>query len=233
MIILTGDTHRQFERINKFCMRFELIAKDLIIILGDAGINYCDVEKDIDFKRALDYQIPARMLCIHGNHEIRPETRSSYTEMNWCGGIVYIEYDFPKLMFAKCGEIYDINGQKCIAIGGAYSIDKHERIECNWGWWNDEQPSDEIKQRVESKLDSVDWRVDVVLSHTAPFKYEPREVFMKGFAQHSVDKTTEKWLDSIEDRLNYDRWYCGHYHTNKNIDKIRFLYDTYAELDDK
>jgi len=47
-----------------------------------------------------------------------------------------------------------------------------------------------------------------------------------------VDKSTEKWLDSIEDRLDYEKWYCGHYHTNKTIDKMRFLYDSYLNIDD-
>ena len=118
-------------------------------------------------------------------------------------------------------------------IGGAYSIDKFIRIENDWGWWEDEQPSDKIKQRVEHRLDAENWKVDVVLSHTAPLKYEPREKFLDlGIPQHSVDKSTEKWLDTIEDRLYYDKWYCGHYHTNKTIDKMRFLYDSYLNIDD-
>ena len=60
MIILTGDTHRQFERIKKFCMRFELTTNDLIIILGDAGINYYNVEKDIDSVRS-----GSRKICAY------------------------------------------------------------------------------------------------------------------------------------------------------------------------
>ena len=232
MTILTGDTHRDFLRIKEFNEKFDLTTEDLIIILGDASINYFDDSRDMSYKYSIDHNIPARLLCIHGNHEIRPEKLPLYREMEWQGGIVYVEHEFLKLRFAKCGEIYEIEGKKCIAIGGAYSIDKDIRIAEDWGWWEDEQPSDEIKNRVEEKLDTVNWRVDIVLSHTAPFKYEPREVFMKGFPQHEVDKSTEHWLDSIEDRLDYDRWYCGHYHTNKSIDKMRFLYDTYLNLDD-
>ena len=233
MVILTGDTHREFERIHSFCKKFELTTSDIVIILGDAGINYLGDDRDINFKHLLDANIPVRLLCIHGNHEMRPEKIPTYTQMQWNGGTVYIEYDFPKIMFAKCGEIYDIDGKQCIAIGGAYSIDKRIRLEQNLGWWPDEQPSDEIKQRVESKLDSVNWKIDIVMSHTGPKKYEPLEVFMKGFTQDEVDKTTEKWLDTIEERLTYKKWYCGHYHTNKAIDKIQFLYDTYLNLDDK
>jgi len=217
------------------CDKFDLTEDDLLIILGDAGINFYDDEKDKQFKSSLATHLPVRILCIYGNHEIRPETLDIYQLVQWNGGTVYKEFEFPKLLFAKDGEIYDIDGKKCIAIGGAYSIDKWQRIEHGWGWWDDEQPSDVIKQRVENRLEDEGWKVDIVLSHTAPLKYEPRELWIgkRGIPQHLVDKATEKWLDTIEDRLTYDRWYCGHYHTNKSIDKIRFLYDTYLNLDDK
>jgi 3-oxoacid CoA-transferase subunit A len=45
-----------------------------------------------------------------------------------------------------------------------------------------------------------------------------------------VDKSTEQWLDGIEDRLDYNRWYCGHYHTDKTIGKMRFLFNDFLEL---
>jgi 3-oxoacid CoA-transferase subunit A len=72
--------------------------------------------------------------------------------------------------------------------------------------------------------------VVVVLSHTAPLKYEPREMFLNFIDDSKVDKSTEIWLDSIEDRLDYDCWYCGHYHTEKSVDKVRFLYQDLIEF---
>lgn len=35
-------------------------------------------------------------------------------------------------------------------MGGAYSIDKMFRLIYGYGWWGDEQPSEEIKQYVEA-----------------------------------------------------------------------------------
>ena len=64
----------------------------------------------------------------------------------------------------------------------------------------------------------------MVLSHTTPLKYEPVEVFIPGLDQSKVDKSTETWLDSIEDRLDYKQWYAGHYHTEKNIDRLTLLF---------
>ena len=59
---------------------------------------------------------------------------------------------------------------------------------------------------------TLSWNVDVVLTHTAPLRYEPIEVFLPGINQRMVDKSTEAWLSVIEGQLEYQKWYCGHYH---------------------
>ena len=106
--------------------------------------------------------------------------------------------------------------------------DKWYRLARGFHWWPDEQPSPEVRNKVESVLDQRCWQVDIVLTHTCPLKYEPREVFLQGLDQSTVDKSTEIWLDEIESKLQYERWYCGHYHTEKQIDKIRFMFEDYA-----
>ena len=121
-------------------------------------------------------------------------------------------------------------GHSCLVIGGAYSIDKHYRLAMGYGWWPDEQPSPQVKKKVERVLEERDWQVDVVFSHTCPLKYEPVEVFLPGVDQSTVDKSTEEWLDAIESNLHYERWYCGHYHTEKQVDKLRFMFEDYAVL---
>jgi len=88
----------------------------------------------------------------------------------------------------------------------------------------------EIKERVEQRLDLEKWNVDIVLSHTCPMKYVPREEFLSCVDQSSVDNSTEEWLETIENKLTYSRWYCGHYHTNKTIDKMKFLFEDFLEL---
>ena len=78
--------------------------------------------------------------------------------------VAYVEEQFPSILFAKDGEVYDLNGLQAIAIGGAFSIDWMYRIPGR-SWWPDEQPSKKIKAHVEKKLDDLGWKVDVVLSH--------------------------------------------------------------------
>lgn len=229
MVYITGDTHGSFERIELFCERFHPKHEDVMIILGDAGFNFYGGFRDRVKKERIS-KLPITVFSIHGNHEKRPETIPTYTVREWHGGQVYVEDEFPNLLFAMDGEVYDFEGINAIAIGGAYSIDKYYRLAMNYGWWPDEQPSDEIKQRVEAKLDSIGWDIDVVLSHTTPKKYEPVETFMSGIDQSKVDQSTEIWLDRIEDKLNYKHWYCGHFHTNKHIDQLSILFEDICEF---
>lgn len=40
MIYITRDTHGDFDRLIRFCSRFQTTREDTMIILGDAGFNY-------------------------------------------------------------------------------------------------------------------------------------------------------------------------------------------------
>lgn len=174
--------------------------------------------------------LPVTIFCIHGNHEQRPTAAKGYVEQSYCGGTVLVQPEYPNLLFAVDGEVYDLMGKSCLAIGGAYSVDKEYGLARGWGWWPDEQPDDAIKAKVESVLERRNWQVDVVLSHTCPLRYEPTEVFLPFIDQSTVDKSTEIWLGKIESRLHYQRWYCGHYHVTKQVDNLRFLFEDYLTL---
>ena len=132
MIYFTGDTHGDTLKIIRFAERMHLRKEDTIIILGDAGYNYYGNERDRIAKQRLSRLKPT-ILCIHGNHEIRPANIPTYQIKAWNGGIVWYEDEYPNLLFAKDGEIYTMNGLNYMAIGGAYSVDKFYRVACGYG----------------------------------------------------------------------------------------------------
>ena len=226
---ITGDTHSDFCRVDNFCRNNETDTYDVMIVLGDAGLNYYGDKWDKHNKYRA-FEIPITVFCIHGNHEMRPTDVTGYKTKDFCGGTVWYEDKYPNILFAKDGEIYTFGDYRCIVIGGAYSVDKWYRLEHGWNWFSNEQPDDEIKAYVEEKLAETGNRIDVVLSHTCPLKYEPTEVFIGGVDQSKVDKSTEKWLDTIEERIEYKKWYCGHYHTSKRIDRMQFMFEDIDEL---
>lgn len=217
MIYITGDTHREFYRLHDI----EKNKNNMLIILGDVGINYYLDERDKKLKEQLNsYNI--KLFCVQGNHEERPENISVYKEIDMFGGKVFVEEEYPNLILAKNGELYDIDNKKVLVIGGAYSVDKNYRITYGHPWFKDEQLSKEEMDNILKKYKGQ--HIDIVLSHTCPLKYEPTEVFMEGIDQSDVDKSMEKFLDKVEETIDYDKWYCGHYHTEKQIDKLEFMF---------
>ena len=224
MVYITGDIHGDPMRIYVFAKKHKLTKNDMVIILGDVGANYYGDERDERTKENLS-KVRIPILCIHGNHEMRPWEADGYTLVKWNGGKVWVQEKYPQLLFAKDGEIYTIDGKRYIAIGGAYSVDSYWRIKHHAGWWESEQPTEEIKKFVEKQLQANE--IDIILSHTCPRKYEPIEAFLPFIDQSSVDTSTEDWLDSIEETVNYQAWYCGHWHIEKDIDRIHFLFKSW------
>ena len=178
--------------------------------------------------------LPITLFCIHGNHEMRPYNVDGYELIDFKGGKVWVQKEYPNILFAKDGEIFNFENQgityKTIVIGGAYSVDKYYRLMRGWSWIEDEQPSKEIKDFVEKQLEDRTWEIDIVLSHTCPCYYEPVEWFLSGLDQSTVDKSTELWLDTIFERLNFKKWYCGHYHGSKKIDAFQFMFVDFDEF---
>ena len=224
MLYFSGDIHGSPWSVKRFCEKQKLSKEDILVLLGDVGANYHGDWRDDEMKKVLAKLAPT-ILCIHGNHEIRPWNIDGYYETVWHGGKVWVQAQYPNLLFAQDGEIFNINGLSYIAVGGAYSVDKHYRLARGYGWWENEQPSEEIKVYVEQQLRENG--IDVILSHTCPFKYEPVEMFLPGIDQSTVDDSTEHWLDQIEESTDYVAWFCGHWHTDKRIDRMHFLFHSF------
>lgn len=146
MIYYTGDIHGNPREIVQFCDRHKLTEQDTLVLLGDVGANYFLNGRDAEMKQLLT-QVKPTLLCIHGNHEVRPSTLPSYQTKEWNGGTVWVEETYPRLLFAADGEIFHLEGLCHLVIGGAYSVDKFYRLDRGYGWWPDEQPSQEIKEK--------------------------------------------------------------------------------------
>lgn len=223
MIYITGDTHGSYSRIRKFCRRQQSSRQDLMIVLGDTMLNYFQDQRDQQMKEKVS-AIPITFLMLHGNHDIRPNESNGYRLMPWMGGQVWIEEQYPDILFAKDGEIYHLDGQPVLTVGGAYSVDKEYRLAHGYHWFSDEQPSAAIKLAAEQNLAEHDHQVAVILTHTCPLRYLPTEALFSSIDQKTVDQSTEQWLDSIEQKVSYQNWYCGHFHIDKTTDKITFVY---------
>lgn len=64
MIYITGDTHGDFRNVERFCEKMQTSEDDVLIILGDAGINYYGPEQDKRKKKYLE-SLPINDDCIY------------------------------------------------------------------------------------------------------------------------------------------------------------------------
>lgn len=104
---ITGDCHGDFKKITFFCEHHKTAVDDVMIVLGDFGVNHWLGKTDKKNKELLA-QMPLTFFAVHGNHEARPYEIEGYIEKEWCGGIVYMEPKYPNILFAKDGEIYTL-----------------------------------------------------------------------------------------------------------------------------
>lgn len=127
MIYYTGDIHGSSASIVNFCKKTNSEKNNTIVILGDVGANYFCDKRDNYIKETLSELLPT-IFCIHGNHKARPAIISSYITKKWNGGSVWYEEKYSNVLFAKDGDIYDIESIKHLVIGGVYSVDKFYRL---------------------------------------------------------------------------------------------------------
>lgn len=243
---ITGDKHRDFSRVKQFCYDMQTRKKDVMIVLGDSGFNYYSDERDDALKSEMS-NVRITLFCLHGNKENRPENISTYGVKSFCGGKVYYEPKYPNILFAIDGEIYTFDGKKYMVVGGAHSVDKLKCLQENRPYWFDEMPSKETKKKVEERLADEDNKIFGMLTHTCPFCCLPTEMFVstnqnatssqklskkekQNMFKPDIDRSTEKWLDRLETVIDYDVWFCGHYHIDKQIDNITMLYNEIRPL---
>ena len=223
-VYVFGDLHGSYKPVRDFynCYKdnpdFNFDGTDIIILLGDAGLNYFFNHRDDNFKNAL-CKYPFTYFVIRGNHEERPSVcmekePNKWTMEEFWGNKVYVEKRCPKIKYAldDVAEYEIVLSEKTyytLVVPGAYSVDKEYRQMMGYSWFPQEQLSFKEKLDGAHYLSNI---YDLVLSHTAPLKYEPVELFLPMVDQSKVDKSMEEYLDWIDNNIYYSLWLWGHYH---------------------
>jgi predicted phosphodiesterase len=197
-IFVTGDTHGDgFDRFKKA----KYLEADILIILGDFGYVWNN-PKTNDYNLNIINNKKILTLFIDGNHEDF-ELLNKYPMKHWNGG--WVHELRPNVLHLMRGETYTIEGKTFAVMGGANSTDKKHRTNIV-NWWKEELPNKAERQNLIDNLEVLDWKVDYMLSHTAPSK-----VLKEMNADYRVDDFTD-FLDNIENKLEYDSWFFGHMH---------------------
>ena len=218
---ITGDTHGDFDWLSSWCHQEQTNKdEDLLIILGDAGIMYYGQyrEREENLKSIIQ-KCPITLLCVRGNHDARP---SSYENIQFVElesdpcvpNGYYYESDYPNIWYVADGSMININNKHCLFIGGAYSVDKEYRQMMGWRWFKDEELTREEQMDILDKVDHH-W-FDYVFTHTCPYDWMPRDLFMKSIDQSKVSNDMEHFLTTVSEIIDFDTWYFGHYHADRH-----------------
>ena len=227
-VFVTGDVHGDMDDLAQRVAKIGDTNKDdLIILLGDVGLFYSvyfdKPEKD-EARRIMAAELPITLLCIQGNHE-QPFAEMDAEKIELLGGV---GWEANGIYFAGNGTVLDINGKKALVIGGAYSVDKPWRLSRGNAWWDNEELTDEELAAIERRVNGQ--KFDWVLTHTCPFNYLPREVFLSQIDQSQVENRTEQSLQRIYESVEFDRWFCGHFHTDKVDGKVEFYFISIKQM---
>lgn len=214
MIYITGDTHGEYNDLINRIRSYKPSADDTVIVCGDFGFvwdNPCHC-----FMLAKLTAVPFNIAFIDGNHE--DFTRlNSYPVEEWNGGKVH--RIAPNIVHLMRGQLFTIEGKTFFTMGGAYSIDKALRKE-GVSWWAEELPNSDDYKTAGETLEKCGYTVDYVITHTVPESV----IYCMGLVPdiHDIELTT--WLECLYGKLDFKKWFAGHFHRNSLVNNIQILY---------
>jgi hypothetical protein len=254
MNFITGDTHQQdipsrfktdeLKKLNHSFNKYE----DYMIVDGDFGLIWTPTPNQTEewLARFL-HEKPFITLFVDGNHE-NFERINALPEIDMFGGKVGKYSD--SIFHLKRGEYYTIGNQTFLVMGGGVSIDKDRRRN-RISWWEEEMPNAKEYSHFLDTLTSLrdkDYKVDYVLTHTAPDSIRDillnkvgllvstqnayGEWEMKPYKEK--DQLSEFFQEVLETKLDFKKWIFGHYHVDADLEvkgkNFSCLYDRIIQL---
>lgn len=211
-IMVLGDVHGDWSALNKLLNRK---LPDIVLQCGDFGYwpNFVPEASYFDIKLLRRVRRRAcnigprvnkgcKLMWCDGNHEDHWSLKQRKTDELW-PGVVYM----PRGTVTKLPD-----GRKVMFVGGATSVDKDTRkLGVDW-----------FPEEVISMSDYASFppshKVDIVISHTCPTQFAMRD----GYHDNDCSRTA---LSSVLEYYRPDRWYFGHWHSNKRGRYVDFGVD--------
>lgn len=254
MIYITGDTHGEFGRLSKKKLFNQGIApteQDYLIICGDFGLCWAN-DRTFEYHCKNFEQKPYTILWVQGNHE-NYDMIAKYPVEEWHGGKVrHILRE--KVILLERGQVFELEGKTFFTFGGASSHDieggvldrrdpdfEYKRKKANdrdlpyriihESWWPQELPSEEEMQEGIRNLERHENKVDYIITHCCLTSIQNMLNEWLGYS-YEPDVITE-YFQEIEEMVDYNQWYFGHYHRDQYIDeKHRLVYQEMIPLDE-
>lgn len=221
----------------------ELTHDDIVIVCGDFGLWHDDREEryKLDWLNNKNFTT----VFVDGNHENFDRLYSDeFPVVDFHSGKAHKIRD--NIYHLIRGEVFDFGGKKFFCFGGASSHDIQDGIldRDNFGttadflatvrlwnkqrkmfrinhisWWERELPTEDEFTRGLQNLIKNGNKVDYIISHCLP-----QEV--ASILWYTGADILTQWFNMVSHTVQFDKWYCGHYHIERQImGKFVILYD--------
>ena len=214
---------------------------DFVIICGDFGGVWSEGGEDSEERYLLKWlqEKPFTTLFVDGNHENFDRLYEEYPVKEWHGGNVHEIR--PSVLHLMRGQVFELCGKTFFAFGGASSHDvsggildrsdpsyqeKKRKLDRGWkpyrinhlSWWKEELASEEEMEEGRNNLAAHDNQVDFIVTHSCASSVQ--DAIGEGLFQK--DRETE-YLEEILQTVQFQKWFFGHYHDNRNVDEKKIL----------
>jgi hypothetical protein len=204
MLYVTGDLHGDESRLRPF-RRGLVRHRHLLLVCGDFGFVWNGSEEEARTLRRLE-RLDCTILFIEGTHD-NLDLLGQYPEEEAYGGRV--RRVAANLLWLQRGEIYDIDGTRVFALGGAQSPDTDDRTE-GVNWWRSELPdSAELAHAADTLAHAG--HVDVVITHQNPCAALGADSRSGALNPQTV------FLADMMRSADYGHWYYGGDHVDRTI----------------
>ena len=238
MIYITGDCHADWRKFSteSFPEQKDMTRDDFVIVCGDFGLWHDNSTEQWWFKWFEEKNFT--LLFVDGNHENFDRLYGDEFEVvDFHGGKAHkIRENIYHLMR---GYIFELEGKKFFAFGGASSHDINDGIlnleDYNdekeliktynkftragklvrinhLSWWQEEMPSDEEMKFGKQNLADNENKVDYIISHCCP--QTVAALLSRGY--YKSDKLTD-YFNEIKENTSFNKWFFGHYHDDTQI----------------
>lgn len=208
-ILVVGDIHGEWDKLNRLINKKK---PNIVLQCGDFGYwPMLEVKS-----KKLYGSMKMKAWKLEG---VKPQGSKVY----WCDGNHEDHYALDNLsqtlqrepieiyenvFYCQRGSILKLSdGRTVMFIGGADSIDKHYRT-LGIDWFEEEL----ISKEQENFILDYDGKVDIIISHTCPLEWEPRE---KIYGHDKHTDPTRKFLSEVLLQFKPDQWFHGHWHEIK------------------
>jgi Icc-related predicted phosphoesterase len=207
-IMIVGDVHGEWDKLNDLINHKK---PDIILQCGDFGWW-----PNLECKAKTLYGgLKQKSWKLEG-------IKANNTKIYWCDGNHEDHYalerftpDKPRysillykgVYYMPRGSVFKLpDGRNVMFIGGADSIDKNHRT-LGIDWFEEEL----INYEQQNHILDYDEKVDIIISHTCPLEWEPRECLFG-----KEQDPTRKILSAVLEKFKPDMWIHGHWHIEKS-----------------